>query len=381
MPYSPYHEARTTLEQDRLAAEQRAAEQRAKGLNNNLLAADARGRSLVDTTAADARALQQRESAAGLEGSAINAGNVGGMYLDMAQRPSGVSPGQQTLMTGAQAARDQTTSLAASGRGLGAAANMRAAAMANQATGAQTAQASDVLAAQEEAMFRQRELAALSGASGAYDQSAGLFGQAGDVYTSARATDLGQQQTLLDEQRANDLAALGYEEAAIGRDKAAAGYISDAGTREDTRYASAVGQLQTQQAIAQQERDRRAAADAARRASYLEGGAQIAGGVSQAYSDERLKEDIEPAEAVEALSEAGSWSYRYKDPAHGPADEYIGPMAQELERTRLGKSLIVETPAGKAVDTGRLALVAASAISEQQREIDALKATVEALRG
>jgi len=85
---------------------------------------------------------------------------------------------------------------------------------------------------------------------------------------------------------------------------------------------------------------------------------------------------LRPEEADAAprndLRPARAYSYEYKNPAAvgaGPG-RYVGPMAQDLEKTPAGASAVVDTPRGKAVDTGRLALVNSSAISETQRKQD-----------
>ncbi len=75
------------------------------------------------------------------------------------------------------------------------------------------------------------------------------------------------------------------------------------------------------------------------------------------------------------LRPAQGYSYNYKNPSAVGADDrtYYGPMAQDLEKTPAGASTVVNTPKGKAVDTGRLAMVNTSAISEQQKRIDQLE--------
>lgn len=76
-----------------------------------------------------------------------------------------------------------------------------------------------------------------------------------------------------------------------------------------------------------------------------------------AISDERLKEDIEPGEAKlgELLGAAGAHDYRYKKEVRdvGGDDRYVSPMAQELEQTEIGRSMVKETADGKIVDYGK----------------------------
>lgn len=81
------------------------------------------------------------------------------------------------------------------------------------------------------------------------------------------------------------------------------------------------------------------------------------------------------------LRPAQGYSYEYKDPkAPGAAPgKHFGPMAQDLEQTPAGASVVATDPKTgmKSVDTDRLSLVNASAISEQQKRIDDLEAMLD----
>ncbi len=95
-------------------------------------------------------------------------------------------------------------------------------------------------------------------------------------------------------------------------------------------------------------------------------------GQDEAPYHQQPQADLRPAQA---------YSYKYKDPAAvgaGPGT-YVGPMAQDLEKTPAGASTVVNTPKGKAIDTGRLSLVNSSAISETQKRQDELEQRIAAL--
>lgn len=79
-------------------------------------------------------------------------------------------------------------------------------------------------------------------------------------------------------------------------------------------------------------------------------------------SDENVKDEIRPAkeDVADFLAKIGAHSYEYKNPEHG-VGRFVSPMAQELEKTTLGKSAVVETPDGKAVHYGRLMGIAIAA--------------------
>ncbi len=132
------------------------------------------------------------------------------------------------------------------------------------------------------------------------------------------------------------------------------------------------------------------------------GAAGSAIGKGAAESDIRAKKDIQPADvfgnaptgSLDAayarqaadtgprtdLRPAKGAFYDYKDPsAPGAAPgQHYGPMAQDLLKTPAGASTVVQQPNGRlGVDTGRLSLVNASAISEQQNQLDRLRALLD----
>jgi hypothetical protein len=87
-------------------------------------------------------------------------------------------------------------------------------------------------------------------------------------------------------------------------------------------------------------------------------------------SDEREKK------AMEAFDETPGYSYNYKDPdamgsAHG---RQYGIMAQDLEKTPAGRSVVKTAPSGtKMVDTSRLALVEGAALNGALKRIAELE--------
>lgn len=74
-----------------------------------------------------------------------------------------------------------------------------------------------------------------------------------------------------------------------------------------------------------------------------------------ALSDYRAKTNINYADAdiEELLTHITPYIYEYKNPKHGE-HRYISPMAQDLEKSKIGRGLVVETPEGKMVDYARM---------------------------
>ncbi len=98
-------------------------------------------------------------------------------------------------------------------------------------------------------------------------------------------------------------------------------------------------------------------------------------GIATAVSDERAKENIADAHdsVDDFLDNLKPKSFDYKDPKHG-GKNYVGFMAQDAERSALGKALVKEVGGVKTIDTSRLlmALTASNArLNERLRKVEA----------
>jgi hypothetical protein len=96
-----------------------------------------------------------------------------------------------------------------------------------------------------------------------------------------------------------------------------------------------------------------------------------AGAAAMMMSDENLKENIEDGNPgiQEFLSELSPKEYNYIDPIIGDG-RYISPMAQELEKTKLGRDLVIDTPEGKMVDYGKGFGLMLSAMANISQRLD-----------
>jgi len=100
-------------------------------------------------------------------------------------------------------------------------------------------------------------------------------------------------------------------------------------------------------------------------------------GPNDDVSDRRQKKDIHGADPdmdkfLTDLSRSGAYKFRYKDdtaPGTAPGDRW-GVMAQDLEKNRVGASLVRDTPGGKKVDGGQAALVALAALAALNKRVD-----------
>lgn len=77
------------------------------------------------------------------------------------------------------------------------------------------------------------------------------------------------------------------------------------------------------------------------------------GAAAAAMSDIKSKKDIKPANKKldDFLDHITGYSYQYKDSKHG-VGEHISPMAQDIEKSALGRSMVHPTTEGKMVDYG-----------------------------
>jgi hypothetical protein len=98
-----------------------------------------------------------------------------------------------------------------------------------------------------------------------------------------------------------------------------------------------------------------------------------AGTIAQIYaaSDRRLKKDIKSgdADAEELLQGLKAYKYSYKDEKYGKG-EFVGPMAQELLKTKAGRGAVVKAPdGGLMVHGARLSLALAGAAGNLDRRL------------
>lgn len=67
-----------------------------------------------------------------------------------------------------------------------------------------------------------------------------------------------------------------------------------------------------------------------------------------------------------------AYTYNYKNPEHG-SGKYASPMAQDLEKSELGKSMVIDTPQGKMVDYSRAGgtmLATAAMLNDKMKKLE-----------
>lgn len=102
----------------------------------------------------------------------------------------------------------------------------------------------------------------------------------------------------------------------------------------------------------------------------------IMGAPAAAASDERLKKGIHPIkeELEQFLDEIKSYGYEYKEDLYPTENKkHVGVMAQDLEKTSIGKSMVIDTPKGKYIHMGLGFGVVLAAIKNMHDRIKALE--------
>ena len=101
-----------------------------------------------------------------------------------------------------------------------------------------------------------------------------------------------------------------------------------------------------------------------------------AGAVSGFFSDRDLKKKVRTAKPKATREDVGkllntlkAYNYEYKNSKYGEGRR-MGIMAQDLEKTALGKRAVVDTPEGKMIDMGKglgIALAAQAHLNKQTK--------------
>jgi hypothetical protein len=158
-----------------------------------------------------------------------------------------------------------------------------------------------------------------------------------------QSTSLSNMQARLQAMGMNDQAALGYLGLLFGWDTA-----------------------QLQAALA------REANSSSMAGNLLQAGGAL--GAAAIMSDRRLKKRIRDAsrDVDEMLDALKPQSYEYRDEKHGKG-ERAGIMAQDMERSRMGRAVVTEQPYGKALDVGKAISAGLAAVARLNERLKAVE--------
>jgi len=99
--------------------------------------------------------------------------------------------------------------------------------------------------------------------------------------------------------------------------------------------------------------------------------ALLGAGIS-AFSDKNVKKDIDnpsTKDIREMLDKIEAFTYKYKNSEHGEGKQ-MGVMAQDLEKSKLGKEFVKDTEQGKVVDYGKMASTMAASLADISKRLD-----------
>jgi hypothetical protein len=198
------------------------------------------------------------------------------------------------------------------------------------------------------------------------------------------------QQAMLAQAGYEQEAALANQQARIQAEQQAEQnyqqYLSMGMSREEAQqkataeYHALIAQQQmNQQQIEAQIAQSNQAQKVKSRGNLVSGIVGAAGGIAASiFSDERVKTNIKdvPKKSLGSfLSSLKGKSYDYKSPEHDhdPGDKHIGVMAQALEKTKLGKSVVSEEEGKKKISLGRALQLLLAGEGHLYREIQSLK--------
>lgn len=103
--------------------------------------------------------------------------------------------------------------------------------------------------------------------------------------------------------------------------------------------------------------------------SLIEGGAKI----GAAMSDEKKKTNIEDYSSEEFLDKLKPYTYDYKNPEKDGEGRQAGVMAQDLEKTEVGKQSVIDTDEGKMVDYNKLGSTMLASLVELNERLKKLE--------
>ncbi len=109
--------------------------------------------------------------------------------------------------------------------------------------------------------------------------------------------------------------------------------------------------------------------------SQLFGAGVGALGAGMATSDRRAKKEVRGAkrDTADFLKALKSYRYKYKNAKADGEGEHFGIMAQDLEKSRVGRSMVVEIAGKKMVDTRRGFGAVLAATAEMNRRLEKLE--------
>lgn len=204
---------------------------------------------------------------------------------------------------------------------------------------------------------------------GALQTQAGMQGQLADTIMKQFGIDSGTVD--------KRLAAINQQAGLMGQEanmtNQAAGFLTarlqDAVARQNAqqqaRLAAVSGQQQANMTNAQLQAAQPSALDNAIRVGQVAATAYAGSDINLKTNIREVPESLLPdkSDVIEFIDALKPYYYEYKNPEKFGLGSRMGIMAQDLEKTKLGKDLVIDTPEGKLVDIGKGLGVALASLS------------------
>ena len=143
-------------------------------------------------------------------------------------------------------------------------------------------------------------------------------------------------------------------------------------TREELAQKKAIAQAEIEAGVRTAKGDSKS-----KMMSGLLGAGATLGAAYVASSDVNSKTNIKKNDKriADFLSSLDNYDYDYKNPKHG-IGKHTSVMAQDLEKSEIGRKAVIETPEGKMVNYGKINPEMLSALVMHNKKIDKLEATL-----
>ena len=305
-------------------------------------------------------------------------------YMKRLARGEGDSPAEMQAKRASERALAQQLAMSAGASGSSAAMAKRQAATTAGQIGTELAATSAEARAKEMIEFNKMASDVAAGirtADEAVDQYNATKKMEADLFNAGVDLDVAKTNAAAGNAAAmanlsTELQILGYEQSAIEM------YLSDNidWAQIDVEKLKIDAQvLISQMSIESQEALAKAKSDQEWMTAFISGISTI---TASAVSDINLKKDIEPAgdRLTDFLNKLEAYDYDYKNPEDGEGRQ-TSVMAQDLEKSEIGKKAIIDTPEGKRVDYRKLLPEMLAANVMANKRINALEEALKKKKG
>jgi len=181
-------------------------------------------------------------------------------------------------------------------------------------------------------------------------------------------SNIANQQSQLQQQSMNDNMTAFYEQQGFNLEEARAKAAQEF---ERVKAEQVMAQTNAAAGMYSAEQQAQAQSDAAKWGLVS---TAISVGAFAAFSDKHLKKNIkkETTDLDDFMNGLKSYSYVYKNPQHGE-DKRFGIMAQDMEKSNIGKSAVINTAEGKMIDLNKSVSVSLAGLARLNERLNKIE--------